>query len=182
VVRGLARAAGAGAHREVGDADLRGADLRVANLEGARLVGADLRGALFYGSKLAGAILDWRWNDVPVELLRQELAGEGARGIMIDTTADDAERPFAWLKRLLAQGLKARPALRALARHLHPDDNAPELLRGLAADAPPVAGGEAALEGPGFDVEPAGPAPSASPMLWTRRRAAREQPIIRKFG
>ncbi len=164
------------------EADLRRADLRVANLEEARLVGADLRGALFYGSKLGGAILDWRWSGIPLELLRQGRDGsDDARGVVINPEGTDAERPFAWLKTLLAQGPKAERALQILAQYIRPEDNAPELLRRLTADASPGAGGTDAI-GNFTDVEPFAQKPASSPMLWTRRRADREKPIVCRFG
>jgi Pentapeptide repeats (8 copies) len=164
------------------DADLRVADLRVANLEGARLVGADLRGALVYGSKFAGAVVDWRWSGIPLEILRQELSGDDARGLVINPPTDDAERPFAWLKAILSQGARARGALRVLSRYIRPEDNAPELLRRLAADTFPGAVALADDTAFGSDIGPLSPAPAAPPMLWTRRRAARTRPIVCRFG
>jgi Pentapeptide repeats (8 copies) len=167
------------------DADLRRADLRAANLEEARLVGADLRGALFYGSRLTGAILDWRWGSVPLELLRQGRdGGDDPRHVAINPEAAEDQRPFAWLKALLAQGSKADRALEILARHIRPGDNAPELLRRLTADVPPEgctsARTDVTRNSP--DVKTVSPMPASSPMLWIRRRADREKPIVCRFG
>lgn len=164
------------------DADLRRADLRVANLQQARLVGADLRGALLYGSKLDGAILDWRWSGIPLELLRQGLSGDDARDVASDPAADHAERPFAWLRKLLAQGSKVERALRILSQHLRPGDNAPELLRKLAADVRPEDSTCTSENRQCPGVDALSPAPTSSPMLWTRRRAEREQPILCRIG
>jgi hypothetical protein len=120
-------------------ADLRDADFRHADLRHARLTGADLRGAVFARAKLAGAWLDWRWSTMPLELLRQHPAAarEGSRAVAELAFAGD-ERPFSWLKALMARGLASDWVLGVFAEHLRPGDNAPSLLRKLAADAPPL--------------------------------------------
>jgi len=146
-------------------ADLRGADLRFANLEGARFVGADLRGALLTGARLERAILDWRWSPVAVELLRRDGAGSTAAStIMAELAFEDDARPFGWLKVLIRHGSQASAALAVFAKYIRPGDNAPGLLRSLAADLAP--------ESPGGVGAPPSP-----PLLWTRR-AARDQPVI----
>jgi hypothetical protein len=167
------------------EADLRRADLRAANLEGARLVGADFRGALFYGSRLNGAILDWRWSGIPLELLRQgRSAGEDERIVEINPLAADDPRPFAWLKAILAHGSKGDRALEVLSRHIRPGDNAPELLRILAADTlrSPVAGTGAQAHGDFPELGPLLQRSTASPMLWTSRRGDREMLTLHKFA
>jgi hypothetical protein len=135
-------------------ADLREADLRRADLAGSWLAGADLRGAVFQGARLKDACLDWRWSGLPLELLRQhpEAARAGSKVVAELAFAADT-RPFAWLKLLLRHGLAADWVLSVFAGHLRPGDNAPELLRRLAADVGPRAS----------DPRLADP-----PMLWTR--------------
>lgn len=129
-------------------ADLRDADLRRADLRGARLTGSDLRGAVLRGARLGGARLEWRWGAVPVELLRQHPGAgpEGSKAAATLAFCDDAE-PFAWLKTLLGRGLACDRVLGVFGDRVRPGDNAPLLLRRLAADAVP-------------------PAPDL-PMLWT---------------
>jgi hypothetical protein len=162
------------------DADLRRADLRVANLEKALLVGADLRGALFYGARFEGAILDWRFRGIPLELLRQGRTGQGSASEAVAAPAkEDDERPFAWLKELLIRRSKADWALDVLSRYVRPGDNAPELLRRLAADALSLEGTPArtSLEATPSE-EDQFPVPGRSPKLWTRRHAAHGTPIV----
>jgi hypothetical protein len=159
-------------------ADLREADLRLANLAEARLVGADLRGTLLVGAKLDGAILDWRWSTVALELLRRarDLPGDALPALAELAFHDDA-RPYSWLKILLGQGSCASWALGVLSRHLRQGDNAPELLRRLAADVAVDAGRVQALlgsAGAGAGLDDSQPicspdAPSPSPVLWIRR-------------
>jgi hypothetical protein len=164
-------------------ADLRGADLRHANLKGARLVGADLRGALLTGAKLEGAILDWRWSVVAVELLRSHRGNSGeAFRVVADLAFEDDSHPYAWLKVLIRHGSQADWVLSVLSQYLRPGDNAPELLRRLAADLPADARQAITPSSSGAehgDPEPclSADAPATLPMLWTRR-AAREGPII----
>jgi Pentapeptide repeats (8 copies) len=152
-------------------ADLRGADLRYASLEGAQLVGADLRNALLTGARLEQAALDWRWSPIVVELLRQDgLGSTAASKIMAELAFQEDLRPYDWLKVLIRQGSQASAALRVFARHIRPGDNAPELLRSLAADLP------AGYLPAGSAEEVAVPLAS-SPLLWTRR-AGRNRPAI----
>ena len=63
-----------------------------------------------------------------------------------------------------------RPArrIRVFSKHIRPGDNAPELLRRLAADLP--AGSAEAVTAP----QP------SSPLLWTRRAGRNEPVIVRK--
>ncbi len=140
-------------------ADLRSADLRQANLAGARLVGADLRGAVLTGAQLDGAILDWRWSAIPVELVRRDgKCSIAALKLVAELAFQDDARPFAWIKRLgSGRGEQAALALEVFARSMRPGDNAPELLRRLAADVPSAWGG------------PGASPPAVVPMLWTRR-------------
>jgi len=150
-------------------ADLRGADLRYVSLEGAHLVGADLRGALLTGARLDRAILDWRWSPVAVELLRQDRTGSSAASKVIAELAFQEDmRPFCWLRVLIRHGAQASAALSVFSKHIRPGDNAPELLRRLAADLP-TGSGEAV----------AAPQPS-SPLLWIRRAGRSEPVIVRK--
>ena len=135
-------------------ADLRQADLRLASLEEARLVGADLRGALLFGARLAGATLDWRCSVIPLELLRQDRgASQQGSKMVAELAFEDDMQPFAWLKVLARHREAADWAFAVLSRHIRQGDNAPELLRKLAADV-------------GSQVRTSEP----SPMLWTRRR------------
>jgi hypothetical protein len=147
-------------------ADLRQADLRRASLEGAKLVGADLRGALLFGARLGGAVLDWRWSVVPLELLRQDRrASQQGSKLLAALAFEEDEQPFAWLKVLLNHREAADWALAVLARHIRAEDNAPELLRKLTADAVPVAR-----------------AAQTSPMLWTRRLQQNQPPLLLDQG
>ncbi len=150
-------------------ADLRGADLRYANLEGAHLVGADLRSALLTGARLERATLDWRWSPVAVELLRQDGVGSSAASkIMAELAFQEDVRPFCWLSVLIRHGAQASAALGVFSKHIRLGDNAPELLRRLAADLP--AGSVEAVTAP----------PPSSPLLWTRRTRRSEPVIVRK--
>ena len=72
-------------------ADLRMADLRGADLRGARLVGADFRGVLLNAARLEGAILDWRWSVVALELLRDRLGDAAATSVLADLAFDDEQ-------------------------------------------------------------------------------------------
>ena len=120
-------------------ADLREADLRHADLREARLRGADLRGAVFQGAKLDGACLDCALERPPAGTAARhpEAAREGSRAVARLAFAGD-ERPFAWLKTLLQEGLAAEWVLGVFADHILPGDNcAASLLRRLAADAVP---------------------------------------------
>jgi hypothetical protein len=152
-------------------ADLREADLRNANLEEALLVGADLRGTLLTGARLERAILDWSYSPVPLELLRQAGCGRAApaaaSGLLAKLAFHDDAKPFAWLRVLLRHESEVSVdwALGVLARHIHPADSAPEILRMLAADA--TAGSE---DRP--DRAPSGCRHDfgSSHYLWTRRR------------
>jgi len=150
-------------------ADLREADLRYASLEGAHLVGADLRGALLSGARLDRAILDWRWSPVAVELLRQDGVGSTtASKVMAELAFQEDVRPFCWLRVLIRHGAQASAALGVFSKHIRPGDNAPELLRRLAADLP--AGSAEAVTAP----------PLSLPLLWTRRAGRNEPVIVRK--
>ncbi len=152
-------------------ADLRDADLRLADLEEAHLVGADLRGALLQGAKLRGATLDWRFSTIPVELLQRDHdASTCASGVLVDLALADDSQPFAWLKLLVRHHPQAELVLRVLAKHIRPDDNAPELLRTLAADV--AAGGS-----PGPAALTSGEQQETGPMLWTRRAPSAQAPI-----
>jgi hypothetical protein len=148
-------------------ADLRSADLRGADLQEARLAGADLRRALLQGAKLRGAVLDWRWSELPLEILRQhhEAATRGSK-VVAALAFDDNAHEFAWLKALSRLGSAADWALRILSRWAHPSDNASALMRSLMADLPsrPRASGEP-------DAPPSSEAKTQ--MLWTRRAAGR---------
>lgn len=120
-------------------ADLRGANLARADLRDAILVGANLAGANLDRARLAGAILDWRSTAVAVELLRQDLgAHEGGSPIVLDLMFHDDGEPYSWLTRLLAQPSRRvrTQALTVLTRRVRRGDNAPQVLRRLAALIP----------------------------------------------
>jgi uncharacterized protein YjbI with pentapeptide repeats len=183
------------AHAFLGAADLRRADLREADLSradlcGTSLVGADLRGTILTGARLDDTICDWRWSAIPAELLRQQQgpSADGSRLVVAMAFHDDPG-PWSWLKLLGGYGLLADWALRILAGWVRDDDNAPDLLRCLAADAMSsrndlVEGDDAPIRhldnlfGPDCDAEaelaPHSPMPADLPssprMLWTRRK------------
>ena len=129
------------AHAFLGSADLRHADLREADLaradlRGANLVGADLRGAILTFARLEGALCDWRWSAIPAELLRQQhgQSAEGSRLVVALAFHEDSG-PWSWLKLLAGYDRLADWALGILAGWVRDGDNAPDLLRYLAADA-----------------------------------------------
>jgi Pentapeptide repeats (8 copies) len=182
------------AHAFLGAADLRRADLRDADLSradlrGTSLVGADLRGTILTGARLEDALCDWRWGAIPAELLRQQhgSSSEGSR-LVVALAFHDDPGPWSWLKLLGGHGLLADWALGILAGWVRDGDNAPDLLRYLAADATSgrdrtVEAGAAPVrrveELAGPDCEIAGSAAcssvpagrSATPrMMWTRRK------------
>jgi uncharacterized protein YjbI with pentapeptide repeats len=128
------------AHAFLGGADLRQADLREADLSradlrGTSLVGADLRGTILTGARLAGTRFDWRWSVVPAELLRQHhsSSAEGSR-LVVDMAFHDDPRPWSWLKLMVDLRTGADWAFGVLANSVLEGDNAPDLLRLLAAD------------------------------------------------
>ena len=129
------------AHGFLGSADLRRADLRDADLSRADLgeallTGADLRGTILTCARLDGTLCDWRWAAIPAELLRQEPDPAGLGSALVVALAfHDDTRPWSWLKRIVGHGPATEWALRALASRVREEDNAPELLRSLVADA-----------------------------------------------
>lgn len=150
------------------DADLRGADLRGANLlradlryadlRNARFERAELRGALLTGSLFDGAALDWRRPAFAVELLRRDPGCRGdAMTAVFEIALESDDRPYAWIRPLFADRGLACWASAVLGRAFFPGDDAPDILRKLAADAEPEAE-------PGAD-----PAATGS-LYWTRRR------------
>jgi uncharacterized protein YjbI with pentapeptide repeats len=178
-------------HAFLGGTDLRQADLREAelshaDLRGTNLVGADLRGTVITGARLAGAVCDWRWSVIPAELLRQHSGASGRDSRLVIAMAFyEDQRPWGWLKLLSGYGRRADWALGVLAASVRDGDNAPELLRCLAADASgsiaadaascTYAGNPVRQDGDGaFDLDHHSPAPtdvpSAPRMLWTCRR------------
>lgn len=117
-------------------ADLRGADLTRADLRGAALAGADFGGARLDRARLDGAILDWRSSAVAAELLHQDLSvAQGGPLVVFDLAFHGDGPAYSWLDRLLAHDAKTE-ALAALARRVRPGDDAPRLLRRLAAQIP----------------------------------------------
>ena len=139
---------------------------------------ADLRGTVMTGARLTGTLCDWRWSVIPAELLRQNsrASGDNSR-LVIDLAFYDDQRPWGWLKLLSDYGKRADWALGALAESVRDGDNAPELLRCLAADA----SSSSHLPGPTDLVDQGQPGtshPKAAPadipppprMLWTCRR------------
>jgi uncharacterized protein YjbI with pentapeptide repeats len=179
-------------HTFLGGADLRQADLRDAelshaDLRGAKIVGADLRGTIITGARLVGAICDWRWSVIPAELLRQHPgASEKGSRLVIDMAFYEDRRPWEWLRLLSGYGRRADWALGVLAESVRNGDNAPDLLKCLAADAstsitagsassvsagdPPRSDDDGALD---LDHSPV-PADIPPPprMLWTCRRTS----------
>jgi hypothetical protein len=183
------------AHAFLGSADLRHADLREADLSradlrGACLVGADLRGAILTCARLEGALCDWRWSAIPAELLRQQhgQSAEGSR-LVVALAFHDDPGPWSWLKLLAGHDRLTDWALGILAGSVRDGDNAPDLLRCLAADAASGRDGSLAagraiprhvegLAGPSCDdadasaCHPSTPVDlrSAPRMMWTRRK------------
>jgi uncharacterized protein YjbI with pentapeptide repeats len=179
------------AHAFLGGADLRGADLREsdlsrADLRGTSLVGADLRGTILTGARLEDTLCDWRWGAIPAELLRQQHgpSAEGSR-LVVALAFHDDPGPWSWLKLFAGHGHVADWALGVLAGWVRDGDNAPDLLRYLAADAMngrgevskvPVRRTEE-LVGQVHDTTepaphsslPAGP-PATPRMMWRRRK------------
>lgn len=129
------------AHAFLGSADLRQADLREADLSradlrGASLVGADLRGAILTCARLEGTLCDWRWGAIPAELLRQQQdPSAGGSRLVVALAFHDDPGPWSWLKLIAGHGPLTDWALGVLAGWVRDGDNAPELLRYLAADA-----------------------------------------------
>jgi uncharacterized protein YjbI with pentapeptide repeats len=182
------------AHAFLGEADLcqadiRGAELARADLREARLVGADLRGTILTGARLDGALCDWRWSAIPAELLRQHPDSPGGDSrLIIEMAFHDDPRPWSWLKLLNGYGKRADWALAILADSVRDGDNAPDLLRCLTTDAARGPEGSfAALTSASYTGDSVGPdcdrygifgdylqaaidIPTASRMLWTRRR------------
>lgn len=116
-------------------ANLRDADLRRADLSGAKFSGADLRGARLTGAKLDGALIDWRWSAFAVELLRRDPdCRGGAVSMVVNLAFEKDERPFGWLRELFREIETVDWAVTVLGRAILPEDNAPEVLRRLAAD------------------------------------------------
>jgi uncharacterized protein YjbI with pentapeptide repeats len=170
-------------------ADLRGADLSRADLRGTSLVGADLRGTILTGARLEGALCDWRWGAIPAELLRQQhgLSSDASR-LVVALAFHEDPGPWSWLKLLGGHGRLADWALGILAGWVRDGDNAPDLLRYLAADLVngrdrnvesgriPVQSDEelADREGDTVGLVPVRSAPAGSPatprMMWTRRK------------
>lgn len=116
-------------------ANLRNADLRRADLSGAKFPGADLRGVRLTGAKLDGALIDWRWSAFAVELLRRDPGCRGdAVSLVVNLAFEKDERPFGWLREMFREIETLDWAVSVLGRAILPEDNAPEVLRRLAAD------------------------------------------------
>lgn len=116
-------------------ANLREADLRRSSLRGARFLGADMRGVRLTGARLDGALIDWRWSAFAVELLRRDSGCRGgAVSVVVDLAFEKDDRPFGWLRELLRKTEFVDWAASVLGRAMLPGDNAPEVLRRLAAD------------------------------------------------
>lgn len=172
-------------------ADLREADLSRADLRGASLVGADLRGTILTCSRLEGATCDWRWSTIPAELLRQQHGpSAGSSRIVVALAFHDDPGPWSWLKLLAGHEHLTDWALGVLAGWVRDGDNAPDLLRSLAADASSGRGGmppagralarcdeklvapsrddaNTSTRHPSIPLDPR----STSQMMWTRRKA-----------
>lgn len=177
------------AHAFLGSADLRRADLREAvlsraDLRGASLVGADFRGAVFTCARLEGAICDWRWSAIPAELLRQQQGpSAGGSELVVALAFHDDPAPWSWLKLLAGHGPATDWALGILAGWIREGDNAPGLLRSLAADAasgraPSNPDGDHRGESHGSAgataCQSSTPAdlPSTPQVMWTRKKTA----------
>ena len=159
-------------------ADLREADLSRADLRGTKLVDADLRGTVITGARLTGTLCDWRWSVIPAELLRQNprSSGEDSR-LVIELAFYEDQRPWGWLKLLSGYGKRADWALGALAESVRDGDNAPEMLRCLAADASlsSQVPGQSDLAdhcqtGTARSMTNSADIPTTTRMLWTSRR------------
>jgi uncharacterized protein YjbI with pentapeptide repeats len=183
------------AHAFLGSADLRHADFRDADLSradlrGTSLVGADLRGAILTCARLEGVLCDWRWSAIPAELLRQQHGhlAEGSR-LVVALAFHEDPGPWSWLKLLAGYDRLTDWALCILAGWVRDGDNAPDLLRHLAADTAngrdgAFAAGRATtrrveiLGGPSCDNAGASARHSSTPvdlqaaprMMWTRRK------------
>jgi uncharacterized protein YjbI with pentapeptide repeats len=174
---------------DLSKADLRGAVLTRTDLRGANLLGVDLRGTVLTGARLNGALCDWHWSAVPVELLRQhpDTARKDMRLIMEMAFCSDLS-PWSWLEILSRHRERAGWALGILADSVRDGDNAPALLRclttgadmeqdhlssplapsfGTASSVGPVRAGDRALD-PHLHALAAEPA--SSRVLWVRRR------------
>ncbi len=152
------------------------------------MVGADLRGTILTGARLEDALCDWRWSAIPAELLRQcqGPSAEGSR-LVVALAFHDDPGPWSWLKLFAGFDRLADWALGVLAGWVRDGDNAPDLLRYLAADVmngrdrrvevrkvpvrriEELAGQD--RERTGLALHPSMPAdPPATPrMMWTRR-------------
>ncbi|WP_165068371.1 pentapeptide repeat-containing protein [Paludisphaera rhizosphaerae] len=139
-------------------ADLRNADLRGADLRNARFPKADLRGVRLTGARLDGAVLDWRSAAFAVELLRRDPGCRGeALTLAFELALEADDRPYAWLRAIVARRGLVDWAASVLGRAIVPGDDAPEILRKLAADVEPET------------TSPPSVQPTGS-LYWTRRR------------
>lgn len=142
-------------------ADLRDADLRRADLRDARFLGAKLRGVRLTGARIDGALIDWRWAGFAVELLRRDPnCRDDALQLVVELAFERDDRPYAWLRPLFRSSPRVVDwACTILGRAILPGDDAPEILRRLAADA----GTAAPLTSPAPpDAEP------TERLYWTR--------------
>jgi len=154
-------------------ASLRDADLRRADLRGARFPGADLKGVRLAGARLDGAVIDWRWAGFAVELLRRDPGCRGdASPLVVELAFERDERPYAWLRPVF----RSSPAVldwacSVLGRAILPGDDAPEVLRRLAADA---------VVGQPDGATPAPPPPGR--LYWTRAVGPRGRRDARRIA
>ena len=184
------------AHVFLAGADLRGADLREADLSradlrGTNLVGADLRGTILTGARLDGRTATGDGAPSRRKLLRQRqgLWAEGSR-LVVALAFHDDPGPWSWLELVAGHDRLADRALGILAGWVRDGDNAPDLLRYLAADA--ISGRDRTVEAgkvpvperrgarrPG-SATPSGSVPVTPPcrpglpatprMMWTQKR------------
>lgn len=146
-------------------ADLREADLSRAELRGANLVGADLREADLDGARLDGAICEWRWATIPTELLRcQQGPSTVDYGLVLALALHDDPAPWSWMRRIAGRGRLTEAALGILAGWIRDGDNAPDLLRSLAADAAIPRDDWDSIPETSTDLQP------EPRMMWTRRK------------
>lgn len=135
----------------IGSADLRGAtlryadlrrsnvrraDFRWADLRGADFAGADVRDVCATGSRLDGARLDWRWSSFILELLRRDVGNPAdANPLIAELAFTSDERPYAWLKPVIARPGLIDWVVSVIGRAVQPGDGAPEVLRRLTMDS-----------------------------------------------
>ena len=118
-------------YADLRSADLRSANLRYADLRSADLRSADLRSADLRSANLRSAKINWNSHWLVTEILRRD-AGEHLGKLAVAGVArlrDD----LCWNELLALKMPYTRWALGVLADWVQDDDNAPDVLRDLAA-------------------------------------------------